>query len=285
MSEHVVDLDTSNFESEAVARSQELPVVVDFWAKWCGPCKTLGPTLEQLAEEYQGQFLLARVDVEQNPELAAQYQVQGIPAVKALVEGQVADEFTGTLPEQQIRQFIDRILPSEAQRIVAQAREMKDQGRLEKADSLLDQALETDPNYAPAKLVQAEIRLAQQRLEEAKELLSRLPVKYEGEPEVTALKARLRFAQVAAEIASEEEATRSLEADPADLTARYQLAAYRVLAGDYQSAFEHLLEIVRQDRNFREDAGRQGMLALFDLLGNQDRLVSEYRTKLSRALF
>jgi putative thioredoxin len=285
MAEHVVDLNADNFQEGAVARSHELPVVVDFWAAWCGPCQALGPALGRVAAEYEGRFLLAKVDVDGNQQLAQQYGVRGIPAVKAFVNGEVVDEFTGALPEPQIRQFIDDLIPSEADRTVARAREALDQGNAVAAEGLLDQVLSEAPEHARARMVRARLRLQQNRPEEAAELLTRLPAAYESDPEVTGLRTRIDFARVAGEVADEDQARAALEADPADLDARYRVAAYRVLVEDYESAFEHLLEIVRQDRGFRDDAGRQGMLALFNMLGNRDPRVSDYRRRLARELF
>jgi len=285
MAEHVVDLNADTFQEGAVARSHEVPVVVDFWAAWCGPCQALGPALERVAAEYGGRFLLAKVDVDGNQQLAQEFGVRGIPAVKAFVNGEVVDEFTGALPEPQIRQFIDRLIPSEADQTVARAREELDRGNAATAEGLLDEVLGKEPDHARARMVLARLRLQQDRAEEAGELLAHLPAAYESDPEVTGLRTRIDFARVADEVESEDKARAALETDPTDLNARYRLAAHRVLAEDYESAFEHLLEIVRQDRGFRDDAGRQGMLALFNMLGNRDPRVSDYRKRLSQELF
>jgi putative thioredoxin len=285
MAEHMVELNADEFQEGAVARSHETPVLVDFWAPWCGPCQALGPALERVAEEYQGRFLLAKVDVDGNQALARQYGVRGVPAVKALVDGEVVDEFTGALPEPQIREFIDRLIPSETDRAVARAREALDGGDTEQAEKLLADALEQEPDHPRARMTRARLRLRQGRTEEAAELIGALPARYESDPEVRGLRTRIDFARVAAEVDSEATAGAALEADPNDLDARYRVAAYRVLAEDYEAAFAHLLEIVRRDRNFRDDAGRLGMLALFNLLGNRDPRVSDYRRRLSRELF
>jgi putative thioredoxin len=285
MAQWVVNLDAAEFQDGALARSHELPVVVDFWASWCGPCQALGPALERVAEEYEGRFLLAKVDADRNQDLAARFGVRGIPAVKALVAGEVVDEFTGALPEPQIREFIDRILPSEADKAVARARQALDEERLDQAEDELQSVLADEPGHGRALMLLARLRLRHNRPDDAAELIDALPARYAGDPEVAGLRSRIEFARIAAEADSEEAARQALEADPDNLDARYRQAAYRVLAEDYATAFEQLLEIVRRDRGFRDDAGRKGMLALFELLGNRHPLVSDYRKRLSRELF
>ncbi|KPV41686.1 hypothetical protein AN478_00980 [Thiohalorhabdus denitrificans] len=285
MPETVLDVDSQDFQSQVIERSHEVPVVVDFWAAWCGPCQALGPALERVAEEYGGRFRLAKVDVDRNQELAGRHGVRGIPAVKAFVDGEVADGFTGALPEPQIRRFIDGLIPSESDKAVAEARDLLDQGETDRAEDILAEVLETEPDHSRALLTQARLRLLQNRTEEAEAILGRLPVSYAGDPEVKGLRTTIGFSRIAAEAGSEEEARSALEQDPDDLDARYRLAAYRVMAEDYRSAFEHLLEIVRHDRGYREDTGRQRMLELFEMLGNRDPLVSEFRKRLSRELF
>ena len=285
MAQWVMNLDAPEFDAEVVERSHQLPVVVDFWATWCGPCQALGPALERVAEEYQGRFLLAKVDADRNQELAARFGVRGIPAVKAFVDGEIVDEFTGALPEPQIREFIDRLLPSESDKAVARARQALDQGDLGQAGQDLDTVLAGEPDNGRALMLLARLRLRQNRADDAAEVIRSLPARYAGDPEVAGLRSRIEFARIAEEVASEEAAQSALAADPDDLDARYRVAAYRVLAEDYEAAFEHLLEIVRRDRGFRDDAGRKGMLALFELLGNRHPLVSDYRKRLSRELF
>jgi len=284
-SKWVKNLDASEFEVEAIKRSHEIPVVVDFWATWCGPCQALGPALERVAEEYEGRFLLAKVDADRNQELAAGFGVRGIPAVKALVDGEVVDEFTGALPEPQIREFIDRLLPSETDKAVARARQHLEEGSTEQAEGELDRVLAEEPAHGRALMLLARLRLQQNRADDAADVIRGLPARYEGDPEVAGLRNRIEFARIAEETPSEEAAEKTLTDDPDDLEARYRIAAYRVLAEDYQAAFDHLLAIVRQDRSFRDDAGRKGMLALFELLGNRHPLVSDYRKRLSRELF
>ena len=284
-SQWVRNVDATEFDTEVIETSRQRPVVVDFWASWCGPCQALGPALERVAEEYQGRFQLAKVDADRNQDLAAQYGVRGIPAVKALVDGAVVDAFTGALPEPQIREFIDRILPSEEDKSVARARQALAEGRLAEAEEELQAVLAGDPHHGRALMLLARLRLRQSRPGDAAEAIRALPARYEGDPEVAGLRSRIEFARIAAEAGSEEAAREALDADPGDLNARYRLAAFRILAEDHEAAFEHLLEIVRRDRGFREDAGRKGMLALFELLGNRHPLVSDYRKRLSRELF
>jgi len=284
-SQWVTNVDADQFDAEALQRSHELPVLVDFWATWCGPCQALGPALERVAEEYAGRFLLVKVDADRNQDLARTYGVRGIPAVKALVDGEIVDEFTGALPEPQIREFVDRLLPSESDKAVARARQALADGAIEQAATELGQVLAEDPGHGRALMLLARLRLRQNRADDAAEVIRNLPARFEGDPEVAGLRSRIEFARIAEEAESEEAAQSALEEDPDDLDARYRVAAYRVLAEDHEAAFEHLLEIVRRDRGFRDDAGRKGLLALFELLGNRHPLVSDYRKRLSRELF
>lgn len=280
MSPWVIYPDAPAFETEVMDRSHSLPVLVDFWATWCGPCQALGPALERVAGEYEGRFLLAKVDADRNQELAARYGVRGLPTVKAFVDGEVVDEFTGALPETQIRAFIDRILPSETDQALARARQALEEDHLGQAEPELEGVLSQEARNGRALMLLARLRLRQHRADEAAEVLRQLPARYEGDPEVAGLRSRIEFARVA-----EEAAHSALDKDPDDLDARYRVAAYRVLAEDYEAAFEHLLEIVRRDRKFRDDAGRKELLALFETLGNRHPLVSDYRKRLSRELF
>jgi putative thioredoxin len=278
------DTNRGDFEQAVIAASRRVPVLVDFWAEWCAPCRTLKPVLEKLAAEYGGRFVLAKVDSDRNQELAARYGVRGIPNVKAFVDGEMVDEFTGAQSEAQVRAFIERLLPSPAEPLRAAAAEARAQGDLEIARSLLDDALALDPANQAAHLDLAELHIDGQRFDAARAILD-APAAKES-PRRGALQARLKLA--AGSAGADPAALRArVAADGDDLDARLQLANALALRQDYREALGQLLEIVRRDRKWQDEAARRTMLDLFTLLGastGHDDLVREFRILLARTL-
>jgi putative thioredoxin len=257
-----------------------------FWAEWCAPCRQLKPVLEKLAAEYGGRFLLAKVNSDQNQELAGRCGVRGIPNVKAFVGGQLVDEFTGALPEAQVRAFIDKLLPSPAEPLRVAAQEARASGEIELALSLLDDACQADPGNETVQLDMAEIRIEAGQLDAARALLDALEHKARDASRHKALQARLKL--VAAGGGADAAALQArIAANGDDLDARLQLANALALSGDYRPALEHLLAIVRRDRKWQDEAARKAMLDLFTLLGGDaqfDDLVREFRIALARTL-
>lgn len=279
MSEHALDVGLADFQTRVVEESARRPVVVDFWAPWCGPCKSLKPVLEKLAAEYGGKFLLAKVNSDENQELAARYGVRGIPSVKAFIGGQPVDEFSGAIPEAEVRAFLDRLIPSPADEVRAQAAEKRMDGDLSAALQLLADASRLDPEHLGVRLDAAEIMLDLNEADEASRLLASVPD--DADPRVAQLRARLQFLGAAG--ADEAELQARIAADENDLEARLQLAKLWVAASHYEPAMEQLLEIVRRDRGFEDDIGRRTLLDVFNLLGGGE-LVSKYRRLLASAL-
>lgn len=284
-SPYIVTLTAGNFESVVIDGSFERPVLVDFWADWCAPCRMLMPILAKLADEYRGRFILAKLDTEQERALAAQFGIRSLPTVQLFKDGRPVDQFMGALPEGQIREFLDRHLPRASDGLLAQAQGMLAAGDLSRARELIERARAEDPDNARLTLAEIQLAVAQGQIQEAKTALDRLPLELANDPEVAALRGQLLFAAVLEGATEPGDLERRLAADPKDSEARYQLAAHRVLAGDYESALELLLELVRRDRAYGEDAGRKGMVAIFDLLGGEGGLASRYRARMMTALY
>ena len=284
MTAHCVEVSENNFMQEVVEASRRVPVLVDFWAPWCGPCRSLGPILEKLAAEYQGRFRLAKVNSDENQALAAQFGVRGIPAVKAVVNGELVNEFTGALPESAVREFIDALLPSPAEPLRLEAQAARARGEGDAARKLLLQAIHLDPKHEQARLDLVDLLLDAGDHAEAQRLLGEIVDAGKDRARIDSLAARLVLAQGAAGSADEGTLRARLAADAGDLGARLDLANLLALKQDYPGALEELLEIVRRDRAFQDDIGRKTMLQIFNLLGADNDLVREYRGRLSTAI-
>jgi putative thioredoxin len=279
------DVSVADFKEKVLDASRQVPVVVDFWAEWCQPCRILKPILEKLAAEYDGRFILAKINSDQNQELAQQCGVRGIPAVKAFVNGEMVDEFTGALPEGQVRDFIDRLIPSPAEPLRIKALEAHERGDVAGARKLMADAINADPRNDTSYLDYIELSLEAGAFDEAKEVLDAVRERCRDTERVAALDAQMKLA--AGGTADTAALAARIAADANDLDARLQLANALALARDYRGALSQLLEIVRRDRKWSDEAGRKTMLTLFTMLAPQpqhDDLVREFRVALSRTL-
>ncbi len=278
------DVAEQDFMQQVVEASMKQPVLVDFWATWCQPCQILKPILEQLAEDYQGKFLLAKVNTEEAQQLAMQFGIRSIPAVKLFKDGEPIDEFMGALPEQEIRAFLDRHIPRESDALVAQAEALLAEGHAEDALQMIKQANQMDPANTGALVTYARICASLGNLDEAKTVIDALPDDIKSGQEVSALMAKMEFDSIAQSGESIESLQAKLEANPLDSDSRYQLAAQLVMRGDTASALEHLLTLMKNDREYNDDAARKMMFKIFDTLGDHP-LVAEYRRKIMSLIY
>jgi putative thioredoxin len=281
----VRDVTLADFDEQVVAASHRQPVVIDFWAPWCGPCKALGPILEKLAGEYGGKFLLAKVNSDENQELAVRYGVRGIPSVKAMVKGKIVNEFTGAQPESVVRAWLDKIIPSPAQELQQAAQQLAAAGDLDGAAQKLAQASALEPNNEWVRVDAAEVMLLKGEMDEAQRLLDSLQdADVLKDARVLQLKAQTRLAEMSATGESEADLAAAVAADGNDLEARLKLANVLIASNRVAEGMDQLLEIVQRDRKFKDDIGRKTLLDVFNLLGGQGELVSTYRRKLASAL-
>lgn len=280
---YVVEPDEANFSDVVLEASHRLPILVDFWAAWCAPCQMLAPTLAKLADEYAGRFLLAKVNADEQRGIAAEYAIRSLPTCKLFRDGNVVDEFLGAQPESVIRELLDRHLERESDVVRARAMEARAAGRLSEAARLLEQAMASDPQNHRTHLDLAQCRIEQRRFNDAEDVLKSLPSQQQMEPEVIKLLAALKFAKVADAATDASLLEQRVSDNPGDCEARYQLGAAMAVEGDYEGAMEQLLEIVRRDRSFKNDAGRKGLIDLFEIVGNSP-LVNRYRALMSSAL-
>ena len=285
MSAFSFDVTADDFDQKVIAASHQQPVLVDFWASWCGPCRSLKPILEKLAEELGGQFLLAKVDTEAAPDLAAQYGVRGIPDVRAFVNGQMVDGFTGAQPEGQVRAFIERLAPSPAAQQIHAAVECLNANDGARALDYLKEAVKVAPDDINAWLMLIEVLIGEGHLEDAEQLIPAIAPKVDDKATVAALQARLDMARGSA--TSEEDlaalATR-LETDPDDLDARLELADACIARHRWEQALGQLMWVVQKDRQFKDEAARKKMIQIFALPEVEPTLVRRYRSALASTL-
>src|SRR5437868_285927 len=283
MSEWTIDVNEENFEAEVLERSTEVPVIVDFWAEWCGPCKVLGPVLEKLADEYAGEFILAKVNVDENQGLAGAFGIQGIPAVKLFKDGDLASEFTGALPEPMLREFLSKFLPSAEDKQTEEARTLEEQGKNDEAKAIYQTILASDPNHGKALLGLGRLAMNDDDADKALEYLDKISIVADERKEADRLIARLNLQSGAAE--NEAALREKLKAEPDNIATRFELAQALAGAEKYEEALREFLAIVKRDREFQDDGARKAMVQIFEVLGSDDPLTDKYRSELAAALF
>ncbi|MBI1748089.1 MAG: tetratricopeptide repeat protein [Acidobacteria bacterium] len=280
----VIDVTQANFRADVLQRSRELPVLVDFWAPWCAPCRQLSPILEKLAEEFKGAFILAKVNTEENPYLALDYQVRSIPHGMLFRNEQPIDGFVGVLGEAQARAFLQRHCPTELDRWVALAREKEQAGDDESAQELYRKILSLDSRHPAAFLALGRSALRAGRQDQAKAYLQEISSLTGESDTASRLLDLLPFFEEG--LASDESTCReALRATPEALDVRYRHAASLAAHQKYREALEELMTIIAKDKRYRDEIARKTMLLLFSLLGERSAISDEYRQRLARTLY
>lgn len=288
----IKDVSEADFMAEVVERSQEVPVIVDFWAPWCGPCKQLGPALEKLVTEAKGAVVMAKVNVDEAQMIAGQLQIQSIPTVYAFYKGQPIDGFQGALPPSELKTFIDRVVQASGgdasgglDEAIAAADEMLEQGSAADALQIFSAILEEEPENAGAYggLVRAHIALGD--LDQAEAVLNGAPIAISTAPALEAAHAQLALARQAQEAGPVADLTAKVEADPTDLQARFDLAQALYAGGETEAAVDQLLELFRRDREWNEGAAKTQLFTIFEALKANDPVVLNGRRKLSSMIF
>ncbi len=289
----IKDVTAASFMADVIEASRKVPVIVDLWAPWCGPCKQLGPMLEKVVREAKGKLRLAKVNIDENPQIAQQFRVQSIPAVFALAGGRVVDGFVGALPESQIKAFVERLKgeagedegAAQIAEALAEAKRLLEEGDAGTASAIFGQILQDEPENLAAIGGLARCYLKGGEPARAKELLAKVPAEHAGDPEIAAVRSALELAEEAQKSGPIDELKAKAEANPADNQLRLDLANALYGAGRSEEAVDQLLELIRRDRKWNEEAARKQLLKLFEALGPGNPLVASGRRRLSSLLF
>lgn len=285
----VTDTTTQTFAQDVIEPSRRVPVLVDFWAPWCGPCRQLSPIIEKAVRDAKGAVLLVKMNIDDHPAIAGQLGIQSIPAVIAFVDGQPADGFVGALPEGQIKEFIERVAgpsgPSDADRLVEEAESLFSSGDIVGAAGIFGNVLQLDPQSIPAIVGLARCLYANGEPERARETLAMLPESAESDPSVVAIRAQLELAAQTESLGDPAPLEARIAANPNDHQARFDLALLLNARNDREGATDHLLEIMRRDRSWNDEGARKQLLQFFEAWGPMDEATLSGRRQLSSILF
>jgi putative thioredoxin len=284
----IVDVTLQSFRSEVMEESLDRPVLVDFWSPRAGPCKQLTPRLEKLVQQAGGKLRLAKMNIDEHPQIAQKMGIQSVPAVAAFVNGQIADAFAGALPEGEIKAFIQRLLGPEGvdiEALLAESQALIDSGQIALAEAGFAESLQIDPEHPAALAGLSRCALARGETEQAKAILAQIPEKHANTPAVAAVRAALALEEKAGAVGDLALALARVESAPRDTQARYDLAVALNAAGQREAAAGELLVIIKQDRNWNEQAARKLLLEFFESWGPVDAATRAARRQLSSLLF
>jgi putative thioredoxin len=281
----VFDVGAADFMEKVVEKSREVPVLVDFWAAWCAPCRQLGSVLEKVAAAQKGRLLVAKVDTEAEPQLAAHFGIRSLPTVVLVSGGEIRDHFMGAQPEAAVLAFVAPWVGTAAERLAETVSAQLAAGDFAGARTLVESAMAAQPDDPALPVELARVHLAEGRLADAEKVLEELRADVKESDAAKALKGALAFARASAEAPPERELAGTVEQRPEDLQARYLLGARKVIRQDYRGALEQFFEIMRRDRGFGEDIGRASMVSVFGLPGVDPALVTDYRRRMAALLY
>lgn len=283
-SPYVYDVTQETYQQLVVENSRHVPVLVDFWADWCGPCKMQLPVLLKLADAYQGKFLVAKINTDEQRRLAELHSIRSIPTMKLFRDGQVVEEILGAQTESTLRTLLDKYVARESDSLREQAAQRAAAGDVEGALAILRDAAAKDPDNPRAQLDYLRTAMEAGLVDEAEQALTAMPRDIRESAEIRRYAALVEFARRIAGAPDRVALEQRIAQDAGDLEARDLLAARLALAGDAEGALEQYLEILSRDRRYGDDAGRKGLLAMFELLGNQGPLVNRYRSQMFTVL-
>ena len=282
--QHIIDVTNDTFDTLVVEQSRRVPVLVDYWADWCGPCQMQMPVLKKLVDDYDGKFVLAKINTDEQRELARAHGIRSLPTMRVYKNGEMAEEILAAQSESTLRILLDRYIERESDTLRRQAIEIFQRGEHETALEMLRAARQSEPGNHQLTLDHARLCLQDGRLQEVDELLNGLPREIRDEAEAVQLRALLDFADSAHDAPPLDVLETAAAANPDDLETRYRLGACYVMNERTEDALQAFMYILQRDRTFRDDIGRKSLLAVFELLGNEGELGNRYRRKLFTAL-
>ncbi|QGQ22804.1 thioredoxin [Gimesia benthica] len=280
----IIDVTEENFETEVLQKSQQIPIIIDFWAPWCGPCQQLAPMLENVLNEFQGKVQLAKINIDEQQGLAAAFRVQSIPTVVAFLNGQPVDHFQGILPEESLREWVTQLVPSPIDMLLQEGQILEETDPAA-AEGKYREAAELDPKNDTIKLRLAAVLVKLSRFDECGQIIEELETRGFLEPEAEQIKSQLELQAAADEAGGVEEARKALEADPDNADLKIALADALAISNKHEEALEICLVIIAEDKAGAGVEAKATMLRIFDLLGPQSALTSAYRRKLATLLY